>query len=102
MLGFTRRERLDVKKPGPAALYKPQDSAFEERRGIPLMQLAYFKYISIIWLLYSIEMITPKIKKVFHPSADHGPHSVDTDYAYVQFHAPYANTYSLSNYIYAF
>lgn len=63
-LGFKRRERLDVKKPGPPL---PNDEAL----GKP------YKSISLI----AVDTTIPVQKK--ENAKYHVPHSVDTSYAYV-------------------
>lgn len=76
ILGFTRHERLDVKKPGP-----PADIPLEDH---PAINATAAKNHSIdIGLL-------PKIKKVLHLDLDddHAPHSVDTQYAHVILKTP--------------
>lgn len=68
MLGFTRHERLDVKKPGP--LIVPPNSAVNKE------------------VLPATLVDTPKTKKVViegHQTEDHGIHSVDAEYAHVKF-----------------
>lgn len=88
MMGFTRHERLDVKKPGPAVSFKPQDAETDtyELRGKPTHFIIEPNHIFTGNI--PLEMFIPKMKKVFHPVIDHGPHSVDTDYAYVKFKSP--------------
>lgn len=58
MLGFTRHERLDVKKPGPAISFKPQDAEVEAKvandlRGKHIYNLieqrSYYYYRSFVF-----------------------------------------------------
>lgn len=95
MLGFTRHERLDVKKPGP--LVKPDDA--EQPVPQPQNQQnagekskegdAKTKEATGTVESKGLQgLFTPKMKKIIHPLNDHGPHSVDTEYAYVIMRAP--------------
>lgn len=83
MLGFTRHERLDVKKPGPPAAPPPLEVAAEKKsivkEGNKEVLPAHLNSDN-----------TPKIKKVVreHSEDDHGPHSVDPEYTHVIFKAP--------------
>lgn len=79
ILGFTRHERLDVKKPGP-----PADIPVEDH---PAINLTATKSESVD---VSVDGLLPKIKKVLHLDIedDHGPHSVDTQYAHVILKTP--------------
>lgn len=76
MLGFTRHERLDVKKPGP-----PADIPLEDHPAINAT--AAKTHTDPSGLL-------PKIKKVLHLEIDddHAPHSVDTQFAHVILKTP--------------
>lgn len=66
MLGFTRHERLDVKKPGPPPAPPASEAqALLQKLNIPNQENSQ------------------KSKKVFHLDEEHGPHSVDTEYAHV-------------------
>lgn len=79
MLGFTRHERLDVKKPGP-----PADIPIEDHPAIN--SSAVKDHINDV----NNDGLLPKIKKVLHSDTDddHAPHSVDTQYAHVILKTP--------------
>lgn len=66
MLGFTRHERLDVKKPGP-----PPAPPVSEAQAL-LQQLTGSSSENL-----------QKSKKIVHSDDEHGPHSVDTEFAHV-------------------
>lgn len=66
MLGFTRHERLDVKKPGPPPARPPIE--IDPKVQAIERELANHEQ---------------KTKKVSHLDDEHAPHSVDTDYAHV-------------------
>lgn len=72
IMGFTRHERLDVKKPGPVAP-KPDDQAPPPVDSRNLEQLPAH--------MESSE--PPKAKKQVHSDVDHANYSVDTEYAHV-------------------
>lgn len=77
IIGFTRHERLDVKKPGPQPPQPPPSSQSPHETPkvdhINLEQLpAHMK---------SVE--SPKTKKQVHSDIDHANYSVDTEYAHV-------------------
>ncbi|XP_055304696.1 uncharacterized protein LOC129569644 [Sitodiplosis mosellana] len=77
--GFTRHERLDVKKPGP-----PVDIPIEGHPAInSSAQVSHEKDANKDGPL-------PKIKKVLHLDGDddHAPHSVDTQFAHVILKTP--------------
>lgn len=78
MLGFTRHERLDVKKPGP-----PVDIPLEDHPAINATAAKIHTDSNNGGLL-------PKIKKVLHLEIDddHAPHSVDTQFAHVILKTP--------------
>lgn len=73
LLGFTRHERLDVKKPGP-----PADIPLD---GHPTINAT--EHSNEIGLI-------PKVKKYLHEDFDddHAPHSVDDQYAHVILKTP--------------
>lgn len=74
IMGFTRHERLDVKKPGPVApkpLPESDDTSKVENRNLEQLP-AHMK---------SDE--PPKTKKQVHSDLDHANYSVDTEYAHV-------------------
>lgn len=79
MLGFTRHERLDVKKPGPPA-------------GPPVSQLTdeieKTSKSSNDQAMNGLSIHKEKKTSVIHASDDHAPHSVDSDYAHVIFKNP--------------
>lgn len=78
MLGFTRHERLDVKKPGPPAAPPPPSSSAEQ---IP--KAAINKEILPAHLRGEI---LPKVKKLVSEHGDdthHGSYSVDPQYTHV-------------------
>ena len=74
IMGFTRHERLDVKKPGPQPPQPPPSSQSpHETPNLNLEQLpAHMKTDE-----------QPKAKKQVHSDMDHSNFSVDTDYAHV-------------------
>lgn len=76
-LGFTRHERLDVKKPGP-----PADIPIEDHPAINSSAQTPHKKDN--------DGLLPKIKKVLHLDGDddHAPHSVDTQFAHVILKTP--------------
>lgn len=90
MLGFTRHERLDVKKPGPVVSFKPRGAEMDEheQNGKLLSVKSFFFKLPNLLFFLSSEVFNPKMKKVFHPLSDHGAHSVDTNYAYVILKSP--------------
>ncbi len=110
MLGFTRHERLDVKKPGPKAAPPPSSQSPHEPPKLPesvdqkqeinkevlpthikgrrFFFSLQFLFVSTIAIHYFTDDHLPKIKKVLHTDDDHGPHSVDTDYAHVLLKSP--------------
>lgn len=79
LLGFTRHERLDVKKPGP-----PADIPLEDHPAINAT--AAKNHSNDV----NKDGLLPKIKKVLHLDLDddHAPHSVDTQYAHVILKTP--------------
>lgn len=79
ILGFTRHERLDVKKPGP-----PADIPLEDHPAINAT--AAKTHLNDV----NNDGLLPKIKKVLHFDLDddHAPHSVDTQYAHVILKTP--------------
>ncbi|XP_053677570.1 receptor-type tyrosine-protein phosphatase-like N [Anopheles nili] len=83
ILGFTRRERLDVKKPGPPAAPPPsgQSPSDPPKETAPKHET------------HSDEDKRPIAKKELFPHADddHAPHSVDTEYAHVILKNPIDN-----------
>lgn len=85
MLGFTRHERLDVKKPGP--LVVPPES--------PLPTTATSASPAENKEILPMNLVAPvKSKKLViegHQTDDHGVHSVDAEYAHVKFTTPVDN-----------
>ncbi|KFB46437.1 AGAP008127-PA-like protein [Anopheles sinensis] len=83
ILGFTRRERLDVKKPGPPAAPPPSSQSPSE----PPKEIAPADKDAVG------EEKRPKSKKELfaHTDDDHAPHSVDTEYAHVILKNPIDN-----------
>lgn len=82
ILGFSRHERLDVKKPGPKTPLPLEDHPALNASGVA-NEMTKSNGIDIGLL--------PKIKKIMHLSGeidDHAPHSVDTDYAHVIMKTP--------------
>lgn len=79
ILGFTRHERLDVKKPGP-----PADIPLEDHPAIN-SSVAKNRINTV-----NTDGLLPKIKKVLHSDLedDHAPHSVDTQYAHLILKTP--------------
>lgn len=72
IMGFTRHERLDVKKPGPQPPQPPTSEASKvDNRNLEQMP-AHMKPEEI-----------PKTKKQVHSDMDHANYSVDTEYAHV-------------------
>lgn len=82
MLGFTRHERLDVKKPGPPAA-PPSPVNDVKSNEVPSLAVKPNKTIETIGEPNARNERLQKIKKVFHFDDDHAPHSVDTEYAHV-------------------
>uniref|UniRef100_A0A182RVJ8 Receptor-type tyrosine-protein phosphatase N2 n=1 Tax=Anopheles funestus TaxID=62324 RepID=A0A182RVJ8_ANOFN len=85
ILGFTRRERLDVKKPGPPAAPPPSGQSPSE----PPKEMAPTAEKPA----EDGEDKRPKSKKELfaHTDDDHAPHSVDTEYAHVILKNPIDN-----------
>uniref|UniRef100_A0A1L8DK27 Protein tyrosine phosphatase n=2 Tax=Nyssomyia neivai TaxID=330878 RepID=A0A1L8DK27_9DIPT len=85
MLGFTRHERLDVKKPGPPAAPPPSSQSPHEAPKLPAPQ-GNKEVLPAHFMMDE----SPKIKKVLHDGTDedHAPHSVDMEYAHVIFKTP--------------
>lgn len=85
MLGFTRHERLDVKKPGP-----PADIPLEDHPAIN--STAAKNHIDAV----NKDGVLPKIKKELHLEGDedHAPHSVDTQFAHVILKTPSVVAYN--------
>lgn len=94
MLGFTRHERLDVKKPGPLIGPPPAENLANENRT--KTQTASSKPSAKTLTAVTTKEVLPehikgssqgsKKKKVVlkdHSDEDHAPHSVDTEYAHV-------------------
>lgn len=75
MLGFSRKERLDVKKPGP-----PVAIPLEDHPAINATKAANTNTAES-----SSFNILPKIKKILNIETDeeHAPHSVDTEFAHI-------------------
>lgn len=85
MLGFTRHERLDVKKPGP-----PADIPLEDHPAIN--STAAKNHVNAV----NKDGVLPKIKKELHLEGDedHAPHSVDTQFAHVILKTPSVVAYN--------
>ncbi|XP_055638338.1 receptor-type tyrosine-protein phosphatase-like N isoform X2 [Toxorhynchites rutilus septentrionalis] len=83
ILGFTRHERLDVKKPGPPAAPPPSSQTLNELPKEKLPEKHEEEQDSK----------KPKSKKELHVHTDdnHAPHSVDTEYAHVILKNPIDN-----------
>lgn len=83
ILGFTRHERLDVKKPGPPAAPPPSSQTPDQppKEALPEEHDT------------DIDSKRPKAKKELHLHKDenHAPHSVDTEYAHVLLKNPIDN-----------
>lgn len=79
IFGFTRHERLDVKKPGP-----PADIPLEDHPAINASAVKASKN-------EAKNAILTKVKKVLHFDIDddHAPHSVDTEFAHIILKTPY-------------
>lgn len=84
ILGFTRHERLDVKKPGPPAA----PPSLETPDDLPKESLPSKNHVDT-----DLDSKRPKSKKELHAHTDddHGPHSVDTEYAHVILKNPIDN-----------
>jgi receptor-type tyrosine-protein phosphatase N len=85
IMGFTRHERLDVKKPGPPpqippSSQSPHEPPTDEKSADSDINPAYFKADD-----------ASKAKKVIHGEEDHGSFSVDTEYAHVILKNPLDN-----------
>lgn len=76
IMGFTRHERLDVKKPGPVAPKPPPSSDTHEGAKVDNRNLEQLPEH-----MKSDE--PPKTKKQVHSDLDHANYSVDTEYAHV-------------------
>lgn len=87
MLGFTRHERLDVKKPGPPPSPPEQpvedSSANSHLPASPPPPEPKIDVTKEVLPAHIKDNPLPKLKKDFHNDDDHAPHSVDTDYTYV-------------------
>lgn len=85
MFGFTRHERLDVKKPGP-----PADIPLEDHPAIN--STAAKNHVDAV----NKDGVLPKIKKELHLEGDedHAPHSVDTQFAHVILKTPSVVTHN--------
>ncbi|XP_055599461.1 receptor-type tyrosine-protein phosphatase-like N isoform X2 [Uranotaenia lowii] len=85
ILGFTRHERLDVKKPGPPAAPPPSAQSPNE---LPKEAVPNEKQNEV-----DVDSKRPKSKKELHLHMDdnHAPHSVDTEYAHVNLKNPIDN-----------
>lgn len=88
MLGFTRHERLDVKKPGPRVV-APLTLAptLAERPSSEQLASGNKEQLPV----HIVEVAKTKKLIVEHSLEDHGPHSVDTEYAHVRFTTPVDN-----------
>ncbi|XP_058056576.1 receptor-type tyrosine-protein phosphatase-like N [Anopheles bellator] len=91
ILGFTRRERLDVKKPGPPAAPPPSGQSPSE----PPKEIApeHKTNTSAGAADDGADGLGSKSKKELfaHTDDDHAPHSVDTEYAHVILKNPIDN-----------
>lgn len=77
IMGFTRHERLDVKKPGPQPPQPPPSS--QSPHETPKVDNRNLEQLPAH--MKSDE--PPKTKKQVHSDMDHGNYSVDTEYAHV-------------------
>ncbi|XP_053692260.1 receptor-type tyrosine-protein phosphatase N2 [Sabethes cyaneus] len=97
ILGFTRHERLDVKKPGPPAGPPPSSSSLSQTAANALPQEALPSNAKTGGLEGDNDdsdgTKRPKSKKELHVHTDdnHAPHSVDTEYAHVILKNPIDN-----------
>lgn len=75
MLGFSRKERLDVKKPGPPVAIPLDDHPAINATNGGNNNTTDSNPINIL----------PKIKKILNMESDeeHAPHSVDTEFAHI-------------------
>lgn len=75
MLGFSRKERLDVKKPGPPVAIPIEDHPAINATKAENNNTAKSSSFNIL----------PKIKKILNMDTDeeHAPHSVDTEFAHI-------------------
>ncbi|XP_055838463.1 receptor-type tyrosine-protein phosphatase-like N isoform X2 [Episyrphus balteatus] len=85
MLGFTRHERLDVKKPGPIVGPPPSAHATTEKPGKDSKKTDKAENNKEVLPDHIKGDGATKKKKVIrdHSDEDHAPHSVDTEYAHV-------------------
>ncbi|CAO1417843.1 unnamed protein product [Diamesa hyperborea] len=83
LMGFTRHERLDVKKPGPPPQPPPSSQSPHEA---PTMSSNF----EILPAHFDSEEL-PKMKKQIHSDVDHANFSVDTEYAHVILKNPLDN-----------
>lgn len=76
IMGFQRRERLDVKKPGPQPPQPPPSS--QSPNEAPKLE-----NLNLEQLPAHMTSDGPKAKKQVHSDLDHANYSVDTEYAHV-------------------
>ncbi|XP_014103161.2 receptor-type tyrosine-protein phosphatase N2 isoform X1 [Bactrocera oleae] len=83
MFGFTRHERLDVKKPGP--LIGPPPNAVESKDTQNKTEAVNAGNKEVLPAHIKGSKESSKKKKVLkdHSDEDHAPHTVDTEYAHV-------------------
>ncbi|XP_054083612.1 uncharacterized protein LOC105215047 isoform X2 [Zeugodacus cucurbitae] len=83
MFGFTRHERLDVKKPGP--LIGPPPNAVDAKDTQNKTEVASVGNKEVLPAHIKGSKESSKKKKVLkdHSDEDHAPHTVDTEYAHV-------------------
>lgn len=97
MLGFTRHERLDVKKPGPPPS-PPEQPVEDSRLQAPSQQHdTKIDVTKEVLPAHIKDNPLPKLKKDFHNDDDHAPHSVDTDYTYVYLKPAYVSPFVCSS-----
>lgn len=92
-MGFTRHERLDVKKPGPSIKHVPDDKSETDAHQMETNKEHSMKEVLPAHIT---DKESPKTKKLHIPYPYHQPHeldfigihSIDTDYVHVVFNNP--------------
>lgn len=88
MLGFTRHERLDVKKPGPLIGPPPQEHQLNKSTEVHTTKIPERKPETKEVLPAHIKGSQTKKATRDHSGEDHAPHTVDTEYAHVYLKNP--------------
>ncbi|XP_037958052.1 receptor-type tyrosine-protein phosphatase N2 isoform X2 [Teleopsis dalmanni] len=91
MLGFTRRERLDVKKPGPLSGPPSSEDNRDDKGKLNKTTTNKLESKEVLPVHIKESEQVNKKKKVMlkdHSDEDHAPHTVDTEYAHVVVNNP--------------